>query len=176
MRTYLAGGLSLTPSLRAETEQMLASLQAATSAPDDADTRSQRLAIVAKMLLTYPVAGASSETGKARAEAYLEALDDVSPWAISAAVRAWNRGAAGDAHDYRWAPAPATLRKISLEQSAPYRPIIAHLENLLAAVAPEEAMKTPSPEDRAYVVDGFERLKVDIGTGRRPEPFREAAE
>lgn len=150
---------------------MLTQLRAASTSPDDPDQRKQRLAIVAKMLLTYPMAGASTETGRARAEAYLDALDDVPPWALAAAVKAWHRGEAGE-HDYRWAPAPAVLRAAAMKQIESFKPAIEHVQMLLAAVPIDEVMRAPSPEDRAYVNAGFQKLKAEL-TG---QPQREAAE
>ncbi len=170
-RPYLAGGLSLTPDDRALAESLLAQLRGTAISADTTDARKHRLAILTKMLLTYPVAGASSETGKARAEAYLEALDDIPPWAIANAVRVWHRGEAGD-HDYRWAPAPAVLRVIARSQSEPLKPAIEHLEKLLAAVPIDDAMREPTPEERAYVISGFDKLKADLDG----KPQREAAE
>lgn len=169
IRTYLAGGLKLTDQERREATSALERIKAATTADDQPETRKQRHAIVSRMLLTYPMTGASAESGKARGEAYLEALDDLPPWVIAAAVRRWNRGGAGEDHDYRWAPAPATLRKIAIAELAEVKPIMLHLESLLAAVLPEEAIKRPTSEDRAYVVEGFQKLKADIGAGHRPQ-------
>lgn len=173
LRIYLAGGLKLTEQERREATRELDRLREATTSGDDVLTRRERLGLIAKMLLAYPITGASKESGTARAEAYLEALDDVPPWALAAAVRRWNRGAAGDAHDYRWTPAPAVLRKIAVAELEELRPIVAHLENILAAVSPEEAIARPTAEERARVIDGFGKLKAEL---REPQPQREAAE
>jgi len=172
MRTYLAGGLKLTDEERAQAERTLDRLRRELIAADDPKTRDQRLGIIGKMLLAYPIANASTESGRARGEAYLDALDDVPPWALAAAVRRWNRGGAGDDHDYRWPPAPAVLRKIAVAELATLKPTVLHLENLLAAVPVDEAMKEPSPQERAYILDGFAKLKADLGG----QPQREAAE
>lgn len=173
-RTYLAGGLKLTDQERREATSALARIKAATTADDQPETRKQRHAIVSRMLLTYPMTGASAESGKARGEAYLEALDDLPPWVIAAAVRRWNRGGAGEEHDYRWAPAPATLRKIALAELADVKPIVLHLESLLSAVLPEEAIRRPSEQERAHINDGFSKLKADL-SGIKPA-MPEAAE
>lgn len=173
-RTYLAGGLKLTEQERREATTALARIKAATTADDQPETRKQRHAIVSRMLLTYPMTGASAESGKARGEAYLEALDDLPPWVVAAAVRRWNRGSAGDQHDYRWAPAPATLRKIAMDELAEVKPIVLHLENLLSAVLPEEAIQRPTQEERARVNDGFAKLKADLSGVKATMP--EAAE
>lgn len=171
-RRYLAGGLKLTDQERREAMRELARLRDITASDDSSLTRKERLGLVAKMLLAYPIASGSKESGQARAEAYLDALDDVPPWAVAAAVRRWNRGAAGDDHDYKWPPAPATLRKIAVAELAEIQPIVLHLEHLLDAVSPEEAIARPTIEERARVIDGFAKLKADLSG----QPQREAAE
>lgn len=173
IRTYLAGGLRLTDQERREAMRELERLRQVTTSDDSTLTRRERLGLIAKMLLAYPVANASKESGQARAEAYLDALDDVPPWALAAAVRRWNRGAAGEEHDYRWPPAPAVLRKIAVAELEELRPIVLHLEQLLAAMSPEEAIARPTTEERAKVLDGFTKLQADL---RAPTPHREAAE
>lgn len=168
-KTYLPAGSTLSTEDRAQAEQVLEQLRAREQANDAPETRKQRLAIVAKMLLAYPVAGASTEAGRARAEAYLDALDDVPPWAISEAVKRWHRGQCGDNHDYRWAPAPAVLRLVSLEQLVPVRAAADHIAGLLAAVPLDEAMRSGPAKHDPYVVDGFKKLSEHLHTGKRPE-------
>jgi hypothetical protein len=153
---------------RASAEKVLADLRAAQQSNDAPDARKLRLAIVSKMLLAYPIAGASTETGRARGEAYLDALDDVPPWAVSEGVKCWHKGHCGD-HDYRWAPAPAVLRKVALEQVNPVRAAAAHVAGLLAAVPLEEAMRSGPTKQDPYVVEGFKNLSAHLHTGKRPE-------
>jgi hypothetical protein len=176
-RTYLPAGQSLSTEERAEAEKILVRLNAATVSDDGTDARKQRLGVVAKMLLTYPVAGASTETGKARAEAYLESLDDVPPWAVAEAVRHWHKGDCGQDYDYRWAPAPAVLRAIARGLLEPVRSMAAHVAGLLAAVPLDEAMKSgaQTAEDRAYVAEGFKKLSVDLRRGPRPDDRMDSA-
>src|SRR3990167_5643655 len=69
IRRYLSGGSILTTNDRVRAEELLAALELQAMA---ADERQEQFAIIAKMLLTYPVANASSEAGKARGEAYLD--------------------------------------------------------------------------------------------------------
>lgn len=168
----------MTDQERREAKRELERLNEITGSDDAPAARKLRLGIVAKMLLAYPIASASTEAGRARAEAYLDALDDVPPWALAAAVRRWNRGEAGEDHDYRWAPYPAVLRKLSLAELADLMPIKTQLENLLAAVSPEEAIaRPPTTEERAHVTGGFAKLKADLtGVQTAPEPLAEAAE
>jgi hypothetical protein len=97
-------------------------------------------------LLASPVANGTQEAGRARAEAYLVALDDIPPWAIAEAIKRWHRGECGHGYNYRWAPAPAELRELSNERLRPAKETIAHLEALLGALSLERAMD-PSPVD-----------------------------
>lgn len=150
---------------------MLATLEAAERANDAPETRRERLGIIAKMLLAYPVAGASPEAGKARGEAYLDALDDVPPWAIAEAVKRWHKGQCGD-HDYRWAPAPAVLRAAALEQLIPLRAAAKHVSGLLAAQSLEDAMRHNATTKDPRVVAGFKKLSDYLHTAR-DEPAKE---
>lgn len=142
MRRYLSAGSILSTEDRARAEALLVDLEASTTAGDDA--RRAQFGLISKMLLTYPVANASAETGKARGAAYLEALDDIPPHVLSEAVKRWNRGEAGQEHDYRWAPAPAVLRRVCLRVLEPTHDAIADLKKLLGAVSIERAMD-PTP-------------------------------
>lgn len=74
----------------------------------------------------------------ARADVYLEVLDDVPCWAVEAAVKLWFRhdcgtDEKGKPHDYKWAPDPGTLRKIALRQTYEMTGRIGKLERLLSA-------------------------------------------
>lgn len=139
-RKYLAGGLKLTDEKRAEIRQVIDHLRGICFADSTAENRKAQLGLVASMLLAYPVAGGSAEAGKARAEAYLFSLDDLPPWAIQEAIRLWHRGECGSGFNYRWAPAPAELRQISVDRLKGGRDTVAHLEEVLAALTLERAM------------------------------------
>lgn len=141
MRRYLAGGSILSTEDRARAEQLLAEIKVQMLAPED--SRRSQFGLISKMLLTYPVANASAETGAARGAAYLDALDDVPPVMLAQAIRRWNRGEAGD-HDYRWAPAPAVLRGICLKVMEPLREAEDDLQKLLSAISLDRAMD-PTP-------------------------------
>jgi hypothetical protein len=146
-RKYLAGGLKLTAEHRALIEGMAADIVAMTSAPR---SREAALGLIGKMLLAYPMAAGSAESGKARGEAYLDALDDVPPWALAEAIRKWHRGECGPDHNYRFAPAPAELRYAVMQILQPAKQTIAHLNALLSALTIERAMD-PTPIEIAPV-------------------------
>lgn len=138
MRKYLAGGSTLTADERRSAETLREQLVAGLESAALPEARGARLAIVAKLLLGYPIANANEATGQARGEVYLMALDDVPPWAVQQAVRAWVRGGGAGNHDF--APSPTRLRELSLEVVAEHRAAIRDLDDLLAAVSLERAM------------------------------------
>jgi hypothetical protein len=130
----------LTLTERAQISAKVDELRRVSEADDGTENRRARLGIVANMLLAYPMAGASEEAGKARAGAYLAALDDIPAWAIAEAVRRWHRGECGAERNYRFAPAPAELRQVASDLLRPARDTVAHLERVLAALTLEQAM------------------------------------
>lgn len=149
IRKYLSGGLTLTDSERARIAAKIAELQAVAEADDAPENQKSRLGIVASMLMAYPMSGGSEETGRARAMAYLAALDDLPPWAVADAVRRWHRGECGADHNYRFAPSPAELRGAAMDILQPARQTIAHLTSILTALTIERAMDPapiPQPE------------------------------
>lgn len=149
VRKYLSGGLTLTAEDRARIEARIRELRVVSEADDSQDNQKSRLGLIANMLMAYPMAGGSEESGRARATAYLGALDDVPPWAVADAIKRWHRGEGGgrDAN-YRFAPAPAELRFAAMQILQPAKQTIAHLENLLNAMTIERAMD-PTPIETA---------------------------
>jgi hypothetical protein len=155
-RKYLSGGLTLTADVRTRIGARLAEMRAVAEADDGQENRKSRLALIASMLMAYPMAGGSEETGKARAQAYLAALDDVPPWAIADAIKRWHKGQFSGEHNYRFAPAPAELREGCMHILQPAKQTIAHLEDVLSASTIDEAM---DPAARA-ATPSVPRLKV----------------
>lgn len=147
---YLAGGSKLTDETRARIEAKLAELRSVAFAPATSQARRDRLALIAKMLLTYPTANATAEAGRARAEAYLEALSDVPAWLIAETLARWNRGECGASHNYNFAPAPATLRELSRAPLSTALDFIAHLEQVLSARTLQEVMAEDKRGDASY--------------------------
>lgn len=143
-RKYLAGGLTLSTEERARIAAKVSELEAISISDDSQENQKSRLGLVANMLMAYPTAGGSEETGRARAGAYLMALDDVPPWAIAEACRRWHRGEGPKDANYRFAPAPAELRFAAMEVLQPAKQTIAHFNALLTALTIERAMD-PAP-------------------------------
>lgn len=104
-----------------------------------ADAEAETLVHVTKLMLALP-GQRSSETGaEAVGEAYQSALDDLPPWAVAAAIRHWYRGDAAtlnpkQPYDYRWRPAPATLRALAFAEASAVKGRVLQLERLVAAV------------------------------------------
>jgi hypothetical protein len=104
-----------------------------------------RLSLLTKMLLASPVPGNSAdETAEARSDMYDDAIEDIPPWALRAAIRRWNRGEVPDlkmgALNFNFAPAPAVLRAICNLELADFKRQQAEIEKLLACVTTEQAM------------------------------------
>jgi hypothetical protein len=85
------------------------------------------------MMLTLPSREAGDLAAEAKSEAYMAALDDVPCWAVQEAMRRWYRGECGAKHDYRWQPAPATLRELALVETYRVRAVRRKMSQLLTA-------------------------------------------
>jgi hypothetical protein len=117
------------------------------------------LITVTKLLLALPSAKMSETGAEARGEAFMVALEDVPFWATAEAVKGWYRDSHGAEHDYRWAPAPAVLRKLSQREAWKVGGRISSIKRVLAA----EPRIEFSEEHRAQML---KRLATEI-----PEAF-----
>jgi len=99
-----------------------------------ADSEAETLGIVTKMLLALPAQRSTEAGNEAKGEAYLVALDDISPWAVQEAVHKWYRGEHGADYDYRWSPVPADLRKLARSEEWRVRGRMTMLQRLIDAV------------------------------------------
>jgi hypothetical protein len=144
-RKYLSGGLTLSTDERERIHAKVVELRQIVEGDIGTEPNKIRLGLVAQMLMAYPMAGGSEESGRARAGAYLVALDDIPPWAINEAIRRWHRGeGGGNGSNHRFAPAPAELRFAAMQILQPAKQTIAHLEAVLSALTIERAMD-PAP-------------------------------
>jgi hypothetical protein len=75
----------------------------------------------------------------------MAALEDVPNWAVQEAMRKWHRAEYGPKHDYKWQPAPATLRELSMIETYRVMGIRRKLNDLLLA----EPLIEFSPEHEA---------------------------
>lgn len=157
-RKYLSGGLTLTDEQRRQATTLRNEIQAILDSADIPEATKARLAILAKMLMAFPTANATFDAARARGEAYLDALDDIPPWALQDAVRQWNRGEGEGNHDF--APSPARLREICLGILAPYGAALAHLDDLLNVWTIEDAMDVSKQNPRNEPNELIPRLRV----------------
>lgn len=93
----------------------------------------QTVTAVSKMMLTLPSREAGDLAAEAKSEAYMAALEDVPFWAVQEAMRRWYRGECGTKHDYRWQPAPATLRELAQIETYRVRAVRRKMSELLDA-------------------------------------------
>jgi hypothetical protein len=101
------------------------------------------------MFLAMPTGGSSSEAAaEARADMYDEALSDIPPWAIDAAIKRWGKGDVPELGmgtlNFAFPPAPAILRKICKLELQPFEDQTLKLTRVLKAISVERAMD-PSP-------------------------------
>lgn len=128
------------------------------------------LTTVTKMSMVLP----SKETGdlaaEAKGEAYMAALEDVPSWAVQEAMRKWHRSEYGPKHDYKWQPAPSTLRNLAMIETYRVMGIRRKLNELLLA----EPLLEFTPEHR-------EKMKARMAEfltmrGAAAPPAKQAAE
>lgn len=93
---------------------------------------------IATLLMVLPSARKSELGAEAKADVYLDVLDDVPWWALKAAIRKWHKHDAGldensRPYDYRWAPDPGTLRRIAYGETWQVHDRIRQIEPVLHA-------------------------------------------
>jgi len=118
-------------------------------------TANEVLGAVTRLLLALPSKAAGEATGEAKAEAYMMALEDLPAWAVTAAVRRWYRGECGPNHNYTFAPAPATLRDISIAEKWKVQGRADKLKGLLDATLEPEFSEEHCEEMRGKLRDLF---------------------
>lgn len=107
--------------------------------PENGDEwATETMTVVTKMQLVLSSMKASELAGEAKAEAYMDALEDLPSWAVVAVRRRWNRGQCGnDEHgkpyEYKWMPDPATMRRLVVSETFRVRNQISELDQVLLA-------------------------------------------
>jgi hypothetical protein len=84
---------------------------------------------VSKMTMVLAGKEAGELASEAKGEAFIDALEDVPSWA----VWKWHRAEYGPRHDYKWQPAPATLRELSMLEVYRVKGIRRRLADLILA-------------------------------------------
>jgi hypothetical protein len=123
-----------------------------------------RLSLLTKLMLGYPAAGGSSdEAAQSRLSFYLEAVSDIAPWALDAAIKRWVRGDV-DKGNVDFAPSPGALRRMCEEELEPFEAQIFKLKRLLSAIPMERAMDStplaPAEVSTQFGAVRMPRLKV----------------
>lgn len=97
-------------------ERHISALDAIMAMTPEAGDRFAEATTIAVSKMTLVLAGreAGDFAAEAKGEAFIDALEDVPFWAVQEAMRKWHRGEHGAEYDYKWQPAPATLRELSM--------------------------------------------------------------
>ncbi len=146
MRLNFPSGMSLSEDQRASIQERMDTLIRITTGENlkPAECSKARLSLLTKLLLGYPAAGSATEkAAEARVGFYLEAVGDIAPWALDAAIRRWVRGDVENIN-VDFAPSPGTLRRICETELEPFSKQIGQLKRLLSAVSIDRAMD-PTP-------------------------------
>lgn len=116
-------------------EQHISALNDCLSMTPYGDERHGELTLttVTKMMMVLPSKESGDLAGEAKGEAYMAALDDVPSWAVQEAMRKWHRSEYGPKHDYKWQPAPSTLRELAMIETYRVMGIRRRLNDLLLA-------------------------------------------
>lgn len=150
-RLHFQGGATFSEEDRAEAKALLVDLRATVTGdylgPQNA--AQARLVLLTKMLMGFPTAGDTSEAAAAaRLDVYDDALAEMPPWAVEIAIKRWTRGECDGLGmgvlNYNFAPGPAILRRLCMDELRPLLSQIDRLTRLLAAVPLEVAMD-PAP-------------------------------
>lgn len=154
MRLNFPSGMGLSAEQRTEIEERLKALEKLTTGAHLAagECLKARLSLLTKLLIGFPSVGNQSEQATdARLEFYMEAIGDIAPWALDAAIKRWVRGDVENSN-VDFAPSPGTLHRLCLAEMKPFTDQVAQLKRLLAAVSIDRAMD-PKPIEVAPVDD-----------------------
>lgn len=147
-RLNFPSGMELSEADRKDLSDRLGELQRITTGENlaPATCSKARLSLLTKLLLGYPAAGGGTEqAAEARLSFYLEAVSDIAPWALDAAIKRWVRGDIGKGN-IDFAPSPGALRRLCEEELEPFEAQMVKLKRLLSALPIERAMdQTPLP-------------------------------
>lgn len=116
---------------------------------------------LAKLVSAFPMQGQSDSPVSLRVEAYFEALGMAPAWAVREARLRVVRGQEPTLNK-SFAPTPPELAEIVRSILRPHRNDLADLETL----AQIEPTFDPSPEERARVAEGFDKLKAELPSGQ----------
>lgn len=118
------------------------------------------LSTVSKMIMVLPSRESGDLANEAKGEAFMSALEDVPSWAVQEAMRKWHRSEYGPKYDYKWQPAPATLRELAMMETYRVMGVRRQLNNLLLAEPVLEFTPEQEARMRARVADHLKIGKV----------------
>lgn len=135
MVPVLPKSLILGSEQKVHVEQHIAALTSALAMTPYEDERHGELTLttVTKMTLVLPSREAGELANEAKGEAYMAALEDVPSWAVQEAMRKWYRAECGPKHDYKWQPAPSTLRSAAMTETYRVMGVCRRLKEILVA-------------------------------------------
>jgi len=144
---------SLTDIERAKIERRLAEIDGHL----DMRETSQIKRIVAAMMLSIPSGRASGDEAAAVVSAYVNALGDLPPWAVSAAANRFIRGQVRSANP-AFAPSGAEMHIEADKELVPLRAERMRLERLLTAIVPSRTIPHQSRNRQAVIEDQAKRI------------------
>ena len=145
-RVNFPSGMGLSEEERKYLMSRLEEIQRVTTGAnlDPKECSKARLSLLINLMLGYPAAGSTTdEAAEARLSFYHEAVSDIAPWALDAAIKRWVRGDVGKGN-IDFAPSPGALRRLCEEELEPFKVQAWKLNRLLTAVTIEQAMD-PAP-------------------------------
>jgi hypothetical protein len=146
MRLNFPSGMELSEPQRKEIEDRIANLGRLVTTGNlaAAECSRARLSLLTELLMGFPSAGNQSDKATdARLKFYLEAIGDVAPWALDAAIKRWVSGDVENAN-VDFAPSSGALRRLCETEIEPFHQQITKLKRLLSAVSIDRAMD-PAP-------------------------------
>lgn len=148
---------------RMQVEQHISALTAALAMTPEEDIRhgEQTMTTVTKMALVLPSREVGDLASEARGEAFMAALEDVPSWAVQEAMRKWHRGEYGPKHDYKWQPAPATLRQLAMAETYMVMGTRRRLKELLIAEPLREFTEGEEASMRAKLAQYLTLRRMD---------------
>jgi hypothetical protein len=133
---------------------------------DNAEAEAVTLVAITEMMLVKPAARQNETSAEARGKAYMEALDDLPPWTVHAAIRRWNRGDVGKnpdgtpLFDCHWAPESSDLRALASAELLRVQGLSKRLGAILAAEPAIEFSDDHCAAMRARLATVFESMAV----------------
>lgn len=147
-RVNFPSGMGLSDQERSDLTAQLDAIQKVMTGEnlDPAECSKARLSLLGKLMMGYPATGGTTEqASEARLSFYHEAVSDIAPWALDAAIKRWVRGDIGKGN-IDFAPSPGALRRLCEEELEPFKAQAWRLNRLLSAVTIEQAMDPTPPE------------------------------